>query len=142
LGIGLPFLNSKPLTLTFKIPINGFSRFFEELKNGRVMATKCRGCGKLYFPPVAECGECFSSGMDWVELDGEGEVEAFTHVVVRPESFKRNPPYTLVVARLKEGVKVFAKLSNVDLAEVRVGMKVKLKTKIVGDEAIYEFTPV
>ena len=143
MSIGLPTLNSKPLTLVFKIPINGFSKFFEELKNGKIVTTKCRRCGKLYFPPAPECGNCLSSEMDWVEIDGEGEVEAFTHVVVRPESFKQHPPYTLVIGKLKNGVKVFARLSGVSIADVKVGMKIRLKAKVVeGNEVVYEFTPV
>lgn len=143
MGVDFPTLNSKPLTLVFRIPINGFSRFFDELKNGRIVTTKCRRCGKLYFPPVSECGSCFSSEMDWVKVDSEGEVEAFTHVVVRPESFKQRPPYTLIVGRLKDGIKVFARLLDVNIADVKIGMKVRLRARITDEgEVTYEFIPV
>jgi len=108
-----------------------------------VHATKCSKCGKLYFPPSADCPECLSSEMQWILLSGEAEIETFTHVVVRPTSFCAYKPYTVAIGRLEEGVKVLAWLTGFKLSQVKVGMKVKLvaKTSQEGNPT-YEFVPL
>lgn len=109
----MPTLRSRPLNITYKIPISKTLKFWEGLKEGKIYATKCKKCGKLYFPPVADCSACFSSSLEWNELSGEGEIETFTHVIVKPASFSNEPPYTVAIARLKEGVRALAWLVNV-----------------------------
>lgn len=139
----MPTIRSRKLELTYNIPISRTLKFWEGLKEGKIFAAKCKKCGKMYFPPVADCGECYSSNMDWVELSGEGEVIAFTHIVVRPVSFQENPPYTIVIARLKEGVKALAWLTDAKKKDVKIGMKVKLMPKVSEDGRLtYEFRPI
>lgn len=138
-----PVLKSKSITISYNIPISRTLRFWEGIKEGKIYTTKCKSCGKLHFPPVADCCNCLSSDMEWVELNGEGEIEAFTHVIIRPASFSEEPPYTVAIARLKEGVKVLARLTGVKKRDVKVGMRVKLTPRIVqGEKPIYEFVPI
>jgi uncharacterized OB-fold protein len=112
------------------------------LKEGKVYATKCAKCGRLYFPPAANCPECLTSKMDWVELSSKAEIETFTHVVVRPTTFQQSKPYTVAIGKLKEGVKVLAWLTGFKLSQVRVGMKVKLTAKVTPEgNPTYEFVP-
>jgi len=139
----MPSLKSRPLNITYNIPISRTLRFWEGIREGKIYATKCKRCGKLHFPPVADCPNCFSSDMDWVELSGEGEVETFTHVVVRPASFTDEPPYTVAIARMREGVRVLAWLTGVKKTEVRVGMRVRLEAKVTPEGRLtYEFKPI
>ncbi len=139
----MPSLKSRPLNITYNIPISRTLRFWEGIREGKIYATKCKKCGKLHFPPVADCPNCFSSDMDWVELSGEGEVETFTHVVVRPASFTDEPPYTVAIARMREGVRVLAWLTGVKKTEVRVGMRVRLEAKVTPEGRLtYEFKPI
>ncbi len=139
----MPTIRSRKLEITYNIPISRTLKFWEGLKEGKIYASKCRKCGKLYFPPVADCGNCYSSDMDWVELSGEGEVEAFTHIIVRPVSFQEHPPYTVAIARLKEGVKALAWITGVKKKDVRIGMKVKIVPRITEDGRLtYEFKPM
>lgn len=138
-----PTIRSRRLVLQYDIPVGKIGRFWEGLKEGKIYATKCRNCGRLYFPPVADCGSCLSSSMEWVELSGEGVLVTFTHIVVRPSSFLDNPPYTVAIASLKEGVKALAWLTGVKKGEVKVGMRVKLVPKTTEDGRVtYEFKPL
>ncbi|UCD96552.1 MAG: OB-fold domain-containing protein, partial [Candidatus Bathyarchaeota archaeon] len=92
--------------------------------------------------PVMDCNNCLSSQVVWVELNGEAEVETFTHIVIRPTSFQQHRPYTVAVGRMKEGVKVLAWMTGFKLSEVKIGMKVKLVPKVADDgNPTYEFTP-
>jgi uncharacterized OB-fold protein len=136
----MPSIKSREINLTQNIPISKNLKFYEGLKEGKVYATKCKECGKLYFPPNADCPDCLTTELEWVELSNEAEIETFTHVVIRPTTFQQNKPYTVAIGKLKEGVKVLAWLTGFKLSEIKVGMKVKLvaKTSAEGNPT-YEF---
>ncbi len=139
----LPFIKSREIRVVHEIPLGRIQRFWEELKKGKVLATKCQRCGALYFPPASDCSKCLASNMDWVELSGEAIIKTFTYVSVRPETFQQTMPYMLAVGELKEGVRVLAWLVGVNPSNVKVGMKVKLVAKITPEgNPIYEFVPL
>jgi hypothetical protein len=138
----MPSIKSREIKIVQEIPISKTLLFWEGLKQGKVLATKCTKCGKIYFPPNADCPECLASCLEWVELSNLAEIETFTHVVIRPTSFQQNKPYTVAIGRLKEGVKVLAWLTGFKLSEIKVGMKVKLVAKISPEgNPTYEFVP-
>jgi len=139
----LSLKSARTLQITYNLPISRTSKFWEGLKEGKVYATTCQKCGKLHFPPVADCGDCGSSEVEWTKLDGEGELVTFTEVFVKPASFSKEPSYIVAIARLKEGVKALAWLTGVEREDVNVGMKVKLVAKVTSDgRAVYEFVAV
>lgn len=138
-----PILKSaRTLCLTYNIPISKTQEFWDGLIAGKILATKCRKCKTLHFPPVADCGSCLSQDVEWVELGGEGEVDTFTHVIVRPASFLKEPPYTLAVASLNEGVRVLAWLIETKKKDVKIGMKVRLVARLVDERPTYALVPV
>jgi len=138
----MPSIKSKPITIVEEIPISKTLEFWDGLKKGKVYATKCRKCGKLYFPPAADCPDCLCSEMHWVELSGEAKIETFTHVVVRPTSFCQYKPYTVAIGKLVDGVKVLAWLTGFRLSQIKIGMKVKLIAKVDNEgNPTYEFVP-
>ena len=138
----MPSIKSREIKIVQDIPISRTLKFWEGLKEGKVYTTKCVKCGKPHFPPVADCPDCLSSEMEWIELSSEVEVETFTHVVIRPTSFQQNKPYTVAIGKLKEGVKVLAWLNGFKMSEIKVGMKAKLVAKITPEgDPTYEFVP-
>ena len=110
--MSVPVIKSKPLELVFDIPISRTKEFWDSLEQGELFTTRCKECKKLHFPPVSDCPDCSSSMIEWVKLDGSGEIEAFTHVVARPASFQQHDPYTIVICRLVDGVKILAWLKG------------------------------
>jgi len=139
----MPCIRSREIRIVQEIPISRTLKFWEGLKEGRVYATRCTNCGKLYFPPNADCPACLTTGLEWVELSREAEIETFTHVVVRPTTFQQNKPYTVAIGKLKEGVKVLTWLTGFKLSEIKVGMKVNLAAKVTPEGSLtYEFTPL
>ncbi|MEM3626872.1 MAG: Zn-ribbon domain-containing OB-fold protein [Candidatus Bathyarchaeia archaeon] len=136
----MPSIKSREIKIVQEMPISKTLKFWEGLKQGKVYATKCAKCGKLYFPPSADCPDCLSSEVKWVELSSEAEIETFTHVVVRPTSFQQYKPYTVAIGKLREGVKVLAWLTGFKLSEIKVGMKVKLAAGVTPEgNPTYEF---
>jgi uncharacterized OB-fold protein len=137
----MPTLRSREIKIVQEIPTSKTLKFYEGLKEGKVYATKCKDCEKVYFPPMVDCPECLTTGLDWVELSSDAEIETFTHVVIRPTTFQQYKPYTVAIGRLKEGVKVLAWLTGFKLSEVKVGMKAKLVAKVTAEGNVtYEFT--
>jgi uncharacterized OB-fold protein len=140
--MSVPVIKSKPLELVFEIPISGIREFWDGLEQGEVFTTRCEGCKALHFPPVSDCPDCGSSKMEWVKLDGSGQVEAFTHVIARPASFQQHDPYTIVICRLVDGVKILAWLKDAEMTGVNVGMEVKLAAGLnIEGEPTYWFEP-
>ena len=139
----LTLKSARTLHITYNLPISRTSKFWQGLKEGKIYATKCRKCGRLHFPPVADCGDCGSSNVKWMELNGEGEIETFTQVVVKPASFSNEADYIVAIAQLKEGVKALAWLTGVEREDVQVGMKVRLVPKITSmGKVSYQFIPI
>ncbi len=138
----MPAIKSREIKIVQDVPISKTIKFWEGLKNGKVYATKCKDCGKIYFPPSADCPACLSPTLDWVELSYEAEIETFTHVVIRPTTFQQHKPYTVAIGKLREGVKVFAWMTGFKLSEVKVGMHARLVAKVGAEgNPTYEFVP-
>jgi uncharacterized OB-fold protein len=139
----MPSIRSREIRIVQEIPISKTLKFWEGLKQGKIYATRCTACGKLYFPPNADCPECLSKELEWVELSNEAEIETFTHIVVRPTTFQQYKPYTVAIGKLKEGVKVLAWVTGLKLSEIKVGTKVKLVAKVTPEgNPTYEFVPL
>jgi len=136
-------LKSRPLTLTYDIPIGKTQKFWDGIKEGKIYTTKCKKCGKTFFPPVADCPTCLSSDTEWIQLSNEAKIETFTHIPIMPATFQHYEPYTIAIGRLKEGVAVLAWLKGVKLEDTKVGMKVKLKARVAPEGMLtYEFVPI
>ena len=43
------------------VPYSKVSDFAVHLKDGRLMGSRCKGCGYKTFPPVADCPKCMSA---------------------------------------------------------------------------------
>jgi hypothetical protein len=136
--------SARTLPLNFIIPVHRGTKFWEGIREGKLVTTKCKKCGKVYFPPKMDCPDCMISDMDWIELSGDAELESFTEIVVKPATFSKYPDYICAIGKLKEGPKVLAWLTGVKKEDAKVGMKLKLKPKVVEEEQrlAYEFISV
>ena len=101
-----------------------FVRFLEE---GKIMATRCSKCGKLYFPPRVDCPDDLSTEMTWEELSGRCKLLTYTTAHFAPTGFQDDLPYTIALAECEEGVKVYALLSKeINENETHIGMDLRL----------------
>lgn len=116
------------------------SDFVKYLEQGTVMATRCKRCGSLSFPPRADCQSCFSEEFEWVPLSGRCRLITYTVAHFAPTGFEADVPYILAVAECEEGVKVFTRVSkSLDPAQLKVGMELKLvPIKLEGDKYSFE----
>jgi uncharacterized OB-fold protein len=97
------------------------------LEKGQIAATKCKKCGRTYFPPRADCLDDRHSAIEWVVLDGKSSLVTFTKVFFAPSAFQPETPYLLGLAELSNGLRVFAPISpSVDEQQLKPGTELSL----------------
>lgn len=121
--------SKRSLTLRFNVPVSKTSRFWQALQEGRFVTTRCEDCGRLTFPPQADCPGCLGANVSWVELAKEAELVTFTYVQVTPTSFADHDPYVVAIGRLSEGVNVLAWVEGADPSTLRPGVRLRLETR-------------
>lgn len=99
--------------------------FIDHLKEGKVMATRCKDCGMVFFPPRADCYKCFSSNMEWLEVSGTGKLVSFSKLEYAPVGFENDLPYCIAVLDYGD-YKIFGRItSNIPEEEIKLGMEMK-----------------
>ncbi len=93
--------------------------FNQYLREGKLMATRCKDCRTHYLPPQAICLRCHGDHMEWVETSGKGKLVAFTAIGVGPSfmvqaGYGRDNPYVTGIVELQEGLKISARILGVD----------------------------
>ena len=102
------------------------ARFWRKIpQRYNLIGTRCRTCGRHFFPPRSFCPDCRRSG-DIVEHRFRGTGAVVTHTVVRTasEQFEQLTPYVLAIIALDEGPKITAQIICTP-DEVYKGMRVK-----------------
>ena len=111
------------------MPVSKTKEFWDSLKSGKLVTTKCSKCGNITFPPQADCPKCMSGDFTWVELGREGKLVTFTHVHTAPASFAGSEPYTIAIGELKGGLKVLAWLEGVGPDRAKPGMSLRIEAR-------------
>jgi uncharacterized OB-fold protein len=107
------------------------ARFFDALKEKRIVATKCNASGMTYLPPRAYCERSFGLCDEWVEAGANGTVEAATIVTAAFDNLPP-PPYAIAYVRL-DGVSTAMVnfVRNMDLSDVpTAAAKLKPGTRV------------
>ena len=116
--------------------------FVSHLEQGKIEATQCRVCKKLYFPPRMDCSNCLSAdNMSWKQLENEWTLLTYTKTNLAPTGFEEDTPYILAIAQSTEGLKALARLSKDENEDrVKLGMKLRLvPAKLPHNKVVYEF---
>ena len=127
-----------------KVPLRE-GLFKEGPDGGRLLGSKCKSCGHIFYPKVKLCLECGHEELVEVELSRRGTLYSYTIGHQASGHFK--PPYALGYVNLPEGVRVFAPLEIVGQRGFEVGMQMDLvvgKLWEEGDKEVigYRFKPV
>jgi uncharacterized OB-fold protein len=100
--------------------------FISYLEEGKVMGTKCSGCGAVYFPPRSDCARCMQSTMEWFEVFGTGKLLSFSELKYGPVGFEDDLPYTIAVLDFGD-YKVFGRISkDIPYEDLDVGIELKV----------------
>lgn len=103
------------------------SPFFAGLANGKLLGSRCTGCGYTYATPRGHCMEC-GEKTDWFELPLNGRVHTFTTCHFGGEAFLKETPFTLVLVEF-DGVETLflSRLIGVETDNVQIGMPVRAR---------------
>jgi uncharacterized protein len=99
--------------------------FIDHLEQGKLMGTRCKGCGRVFFPPRADCHQCLASDMEWFEVAGTGRLVSFSKLEYGPAGFQGDVPYCIALLDYGQ-FKVFGRIGkDVSEKDVAVGMPMK-----------------
>lgn len=129
-------------TVTFTA-ISKVNDFVDYLKQGKVMGTKCKKCGMVHFPPVADCAECLSSDIEWFEVTGAGKLVSWSKLMYAPVGFEEELPYSIALLDYGD-YKVFGRIAEeTPEEELKIGMPMKTEAiTLPNGQLSYVFTKV
>ena len=97
--------------------------FVDYLEKGKVMGTRCKDCGLVFFPPRADCHQCLAGNTEWFEVSGTGKLVTYSKLQFAPVGFEEDLPYCIAVLDYGD-YKVFGRISEaVPEEEIKVGME-------------------
>ena len=100
-------------------------KFYAELKNKKLMGTRCPKCGTVYVPPRSICGSCWKNLNQWVQLQDRGELVNFTVAHVDHRGGALPSPRVLGMIRLAgqpKSLPIFGEVKGVAPDQVKIGM--------------------
>jgi uncharacterized protein len=112
--------------------------FWDAAQRGKLICSRCKGCGTMILPPQPRCYVCQGKDFDWAELPGTGSIYSFTVVrhPLRPD-LKEAVPYVAAVVELDgtqgAGARLLTNIVDVDVETVRIGDKVKVRFDPISD---------
>lgn len=113
--VRLPFLRGDKVTEERPFSDITYEQFLSEEK---LMASRCKKCGRLFVPPRSLCPHCQSLKMEWAQMKGKGRLVAFTSIAIGPpfmvkEGYNTRHPYCIGVVELEEGARIVARIEGV-----------------------------
>jgi len=101
------------------------SKFFLELADSKLFATRCTLCERVYMPPRAVCPDDLSV-TGWLELSGHGALESWTLCPRAPAYAQTGEPYILAYIRLDGTNSLFLhQLKHISADSLSYGLRVK-----------------
>jgi uncharacterized OB-fold protein len=102
-------------------------RYWRELPNRfRLEAARCRGCGKVVFPPRRVCPACRGKSWEPTTLSWKGKVVTSTVVQIPPTEFQYEAPFAMAIVETPEGARLMTQVVDCDPATVLPGTEVVL----------------
>ena len=104
---------------------SGFTieQFYRNVLQGKLLAGKCKKCGKVHLPPRPLCDECFSNEFVWKEISQRGKLLTYTIIEVAPAQFQSMAPYAVGIVQLEDGVRIPGMIRGVALEQIKIGME-------------------
>jgi uncharacterized protein len=118
-----------------KIPIR--EGLFSDRGDGALLGSKCKACGRIYFPKASFCYDCLEKNMEEVVLSRRGRLYSYT--VGRMPSTHFQPPYALGLIDLPEGIRIFGPLATKEDTTFEVGMEMEVSLEGLWSEGDTEF---
>jgi uncharacterized OB-fold protein len=101
-------------------------RFLKGIAEGRILGQRCPACQRVYLPARGSCPRCAVATEEEVQVSDKGTVTTFCIVRIPSENLSVDPPFACAHILLDGAdIPFFHVLSGGDLADVRMGMRVR-----------------
>jgi uncharacterized OB-fold protein len=108
--------------------------YLRALKDRRILGSRCSKTGKVFVPPVRSSPESFAPAAEIVEVSDRGVVKTFCVVNIPVYGRDLQLPYVCASVVLDGAdLGIFALIQEVDVGEVRMGMRVAAVWKPDGE---------
>jgi hypothetical protein len=109
-----------------------WSKFYDNLKEEKIIGTKCSGCNRVFIPPRTFCPRCFDEMDEWVEVSQEGTLETWALVNMPFYGQQLKIPYISAQIRLDGSDTGFThQIGGFDVSDFdKVREKVKLGGRV------------
>lgn len=104
------------------------SRFLNELKNGKIIASTCNKCGRIMVPPRMFCEQCFKPTDGWTYVKDTGTINTYSVSFIAGDASRIKEPIIVAVIDIdgaSPGMGILHTIQEVDWKKVKFGMKVK-----------------
>jgi uncharacterized protein len=96
---------------------------YQALLDHDVFAVRaCTKCGRPHYSPRVICPHCGSTSLTWRRSDGLGTVYSTSTISPRGKE-----PYAVVLVDLDDGPRLMSNVVGIAAADVRIGMRVKVR---------------
>ena len=106
-----------------------YSRFFEELKNGKLVGRSCNECGRILVPPRMFCDTCFRATDEWVFVKDTGTINTYSVSYLDADANRIKKPILVAVIDLdgaSEGIGILHYVDpKVKPEDLHIGMRLK-----------------
>jgi uncharacterized OB-fold protein len=111
------------------------ARYWREIpQRYRLEASKCKGCGRIYFPPRLICSECKSKEFEETKLKDQGKLLTYTVIRVAPSQFVNQSPYAMGIVELDDGPKLLTQIADCEPDQLEIGMKLRLEFRKIQED--------
>jgi uncharacterized OB-fold protein len=115
-----------PHRLEYRLrPGTVWNHFIDGMAEGRISATRCSACGKVYVPPRGACPADGLPATEWVDLPDTGVLTTFAVNNVPAAGAPEVPFISGYVLLDGADIAMLALVSDVPWQEVRIGMRVR-----------------
>ena len=116
--------------------------WFEAAAERRLLIQRCSACGAAVFFPRSVCPVCHDDALGWADAAGTGTVYSYTvlHRAGKP-GWEGDVPYVVALIELDEGPRLMGNLLEADLAQVRIGMPVRVTFEQRGALTVPQWVP-
>ncbi|MCI4353220.1 MAG: Zn-ribbon domain-containing OB-fold protein [Thermoplasmata archaeon] len=113
--------------------------FFDALREGRFVTTRCRKDGKVLWPPRIVCPACHSGELEWVDLPTTGRIYAFSALLAgAPIGQEAELPLVVGLVELDGSpLRLFGRFLGIDWRECRIGLPVAFEALTLPDGRAY-----
>jgi hypothetical protein len=97
-------------------------QFYKNISHGKLLAGKCKKCGKIHLPPRPVCDDCYSRDFEWTAVPTKGKLLTYTVIHIAPAQFQSMAPYAMGIVQLENGLKIPGMIKAIALEQIKVGM--------------------